>query len=149
MDSGVRTVGNREEMQAVAAEIAQQLNGGDVILLYGELGSGKTTFVQGLARALGITTGPVTSPTFVIVSEYAVGEVRGITTLIHVDLYRLDATIAAADPAVRDVIEQASDPGRLTIIEWADRLGDATPVGAKKISFQHGKSSHEHLIYSS
>lgn len=144
MDSGVKKVSSREAMQSVAAEIAKQLKSGDMLLLYGELGSGKTTFVQGLARALGITD-PVTSPTFTIVGEYVVAAHPTITTLVHVDLYRLDEKNAARDPAVRDVLERAHDPGRLTVIEWADRLGEAALTGARKISFAHGESPDERL----
>src|SRR5688572_16710976 len=99
-----RIVSTPTALQEIAAEMASTLKSGDVLLLYGELGSGKTTFVQGLARALGITDS-VTSPTFTIVGDYAVnflplseGEQEGvgkrITTLVHVDLYRLEEETA-------------------------------------------------------
>jgi tRNA threonylcarbamoyladenosine biosynthesis protein TsaE len=142
-------------MQTLAAEVARNLTSGDILLLYGELGSGKTTFVQGLARALGIT-GPVTSPTFTIVGEYAVPPAfakasagrpdKGIFTFVHVDLYRLDEKNAASDPAVRDVLERVQDPGRLTVIEWADRLGEQAPKKPQRIGFQHGKTPEERIL---
>lgn len=144
MDS--RVIKSVEEMNTLAAQIAGELGAGEVLLLYGELGSGKTTFVQGLARALGITD-PVTSPTFTIVSEYAIqGGARGVSTLVHVDLYRLEEETAANDPAVRDILERASDPGRLTVIEWTDRLGESAPKTAQRISFEHGVTAVERIL---
>src|ERR1035437_1534068 len=72
-----------EETQALASALAAELKSGAVLALHGELGSGKTCFVQGLARALGVRQ-PVTSPTFTIVNEY-----RGRCPLVHMDLYRI------------------------------------------------------------
>lgn len=138
----IRTV---EAMHRLAEKIAVKLRGGDTLLLYGELGSGKTTFVQGLARALSIAD-PVTSPTFVIASEYGAVNHPFIKTFVHVDLYRLDSATAAGDPAVRDALECASDSGRLTVIEWADRLGAAAPAGARKITFQPGRAPNERIL---
>lgn len=138
-----------------AAKVVDKLSGGAVLLLYGELGSGKTTFTQGVARRLGIIE-PVTSPTYNIVAEYffrpaVLSEVvdeaeMKINHLVHVDLYRLELGRAANDPAMMDVLEQAQEPGRLTIIEWADRLGDEVPDGAQKIFFEYGKTENERLI---
>lgn len=145
MANHVKTIQTAEEMQAVAEELVQSLNSGDVLLLYGELGAGKTTFVQGLARALGITDS-VTSPTFTIVGEYTVSAHPTITTLAHVDLYRLEEENAAHDPAVRDVLERAQDPGRLTVIEWADRLGETALKKAQRIGFQHGEISEVRIL---
>lgn len=144
-------------MQNLARDMVSTLRSGDVLLLYGELGSGKTTFVQGLARALGIAD-HVTSPTFTIVGEYSVGdqaapqgeprsaEREGVDTLVHVDLYRLEEKTAAQDPAVRDVLDRAGDPGRLTVIEWADRLGEEIPKTSQRIGFKHGEMSEERSL---
>jgi tRNA threonylcarbamoyladenosine biosynthesis protein TsaE len=154
-----RVVTSVEDMNAVAAEVARQLQAGQIVLLYGELGAGKTTFVQGLAKALGIEES-VTSPTFVIASEYNVpppspreasgrsGDKggRGVLTLAHVDLYRLEENQASRDPAVRDVLDRAADPGRLTVIEWADRLGESGPKTAQRISFKHGETAEERKL---
>ena len=145
MDHGPVVVQSAGELQALAATIVKELTAGSMLLLYGELGAGKTTFVQGLARALGITDS-VTSPTFVIASEYTIQNHPTITTLVHVDLYRLQEGKAANDPAVRDVVERASDPGRLTVIEWADRLGEDAPASAHHISFEHGKTPTERIV---
>lgn len=148
-----RIIYSVSEMHNAAAEVAEKLRGGGTLLLYGELGTGKTTFVQGLARVMGIAE-PVTSPTFVIASEYSIhslpprrgGGQEGVDTLVHVDLYRLDSATAAGDPAVRDALERAADPGRLTVIEWADRLGAAVPAGARKIAFRHGQRPNERIM---
>jgi tRNA threonylcarbamoyladenosine biosynthesis protein TsaE len=93
----------------IAARVAKSLHAGDVVLLQGELGSGKTVFVRGAAAALG-HSGPVTSPTFAIGNLYA-GEAGEIA---HLDLYRL-AEIGVADEAVLD---DFLTPGRIAFVEW-------------------------------
>lgn len=140
------TVRSVAQMQEFAAEVARELRGGEVLLLCGELGSGKTTFVQGLARALGVAE-PVTSPSFTIAAEYPVESHETITRLVHVDLYRLDARASTRDPAVADVLESVSEAGRLTVIEWADRLGEAFPAGAQRIYFRHGRRPSERVVH--
>ncbi len=132
-------------MKQFAQQMKAEVRGGEVVLLIGELGSGKTTFVQGLARAVGIGE-PVTSPTFTIVGEYDVPVGAHFKRLVHVDLYRLEAKEAQADPAIQEVLEQGSDPDRLTLIEWADRLGGKIPPGAWELYFQHGANSNERFI---
>lgn len=147
---GERIIVSVAAMQDFAAEVAQTLHGGELLLLTGELGAGKTTFVQGLARALGVTV-PVTSPTFTIVSEYPValpinqGKKRvSITTLVHVDLYRLAEGTVDTDPAVRDVLDRAIEPERITVIEWADRLHHPPP--AQTITFEPGEQPGVRLV---
>jgi tRNA threonylcarbamoyladenosine biosynthesis protein TsaE len=97
------------ETEAVAAELAERLHAGDVVLVSGELGSGKTTFVRGAARALGVE-GAVTSPTFTIGQVYAG---RGIE-VAHLDLYRL-ATLDHEDPGLLD---DYLTPARVGFVEW-------------------------------
>lgn len=140
-----RVIKSVAEMNTAAIEMLEQLGDAHLLLLYGELGSGKTTFVQALAKALGISE-RVTSPTFVIVSEYAVQNHPSIKTLVHVDLYRLEGEQVESDPAVRDVLERADDPLRLTVIEWADRLGENAPKTAQRISFEHGPTPTERTL---
>jgi tRNA threonylcarbamoyladenosine biosynthesis protein TsaE len=97
-----------QETEAAGAELAQQLTPGDVVLVSGELGSGKTTFVRGACQALGVD-GPVTSPTFTI------GQVLGESPEIaHLDLYRL-GSLAAEDPALLD---DYLTPERVGFVEW-------------------------------
>jgi tRNA threonylcarbamoyladenosine biosynthesis protein TsaE len=98
-----------DETESLAAELAGSLHDGDVVLLRGELGSGKTTFVRGAARALGVN-GPVTSPTFSIGHRY---RARALT-VSHLDLYRL-AGLEHEDPGLLDDYLGA---GRIAFVEW-------------------------------
>jgi tRNA threonylcarbamoyladenosine biosynthesis protein TsaE len=97
------------ETEALGAELAAVLKDGDVVLVSGELGSGKTTLVRGAARALGVTV-PVTSPTFSIGHRYRATSV----TVSHLDLYRL-AGLEHEDPALLD---DYLGPGRIAFVEW-------------------------------
>jgi tRNA threonylcarbamoyladenosine biosynthesis protein TsaE len=99
--------------------LAERLHAGDVLLLYGDLGAGKTAFVRGLARGLGAPDEDVSSPTFTLVQEY-----RGERlTLFHADLYRLTPA-EAADLALHEIGEDG-----VLAIEWADRLaGPPSPT---------------------
>jgi tRNA threonylcarbamoyladenosine biosynthesis protein TsaE len=101
------------ETAAVGHDLARSLERGSVVLLYGDLGAGKTAFVRGLAQGLGTDPRDVTSPTFVLVQEYRGGRLR----LIHVDLYRVD------DPREIDDLglEEIGAEGVLAI-EWAEKL---------------------------
>jgi tRNA threonylcarbamoyladenosine biosynthesis protein TsaE len=102
--------------QAIGIELGDSLAAGSVILLTGELGSGKTTLVQGLAQGLGIVD-PIVSPTFTIINEYFSGRLP----LYHLDLYRLDP--AEVDELNLDTYWQGIEtaPG-IMAIEWAERL---------------------------
>jgi tRNA threonylcarbamoyladenosine biosynthesis protein TsaE len=106
---------SEEETSAAGERLAASLSPGDVVLLYGELGAGKTAFVRGMARGVGANADDVSSPTFTLVQEYA-----GIrATLYHVDLYRLE-------PAEVDDLgleELVSGEG-IVAIEWAERWRD-------------------------
>ena len=96
---------------SVAADLAGVLRMGDLLLLTGEIGSGKTTFIQSLALSLGVTEA-VTSPTFVLHAIYESGRVP----LSHVDLYRLDTNAEVETLGFEDYLETA-----VTAVEWADR----------------------------
>ncbi|HEY3161567.1 MAG TPA: tRNA (adenosine(37)-N6)-threonylcarbamoyltransferase complex ATPase subunit type 1 TsaE [Vicinamibacterales bacterium] len=110
--------GSESDTQAIARELAATLRAGDVLLLAGELGAGKTTFVKGLAAGLGIDPGDVSSPTFTLLHEYRGGRL----TLYHADLYRLDRT------ATEDLgLEEAGVRDGVLAIEWPDRLTHDVP----------------------
>src|ERR1051326_7937797 len=89
-----RETATPEETEAAGAELARKLEPGDLVLVAGELGSGKTTFVRGAAKALGVTD-PVTSPTFTIGQVYGGGDIE----MAHIDLYRLHS-LSGEDPAL-------------------------------------------------
>jgi tRNA threonylcarbamoyladenosine biosynthesis protein TsaE len=103
------------ETESLGAELAGSLAEGDVVLVQGELGAGKTTLVRGAARALGVTD-PVTSPSFSIGHRYRGGRV----TVSHLDLYRLD-TLEHEDPAL---LSDYLGPGRIAFVEWPRAAGD-------------------------
>ena len=96
---------------AIAAALAGLSRSGDVILLAGEMGAGKTAFAQGFGRALGVTE-PITSPTFTLVHSYDTGG----PTLHHVDLYRLDQLAEVADLALGELAEFDG----IVLVEWGD-----------------------------
>ena len=107
----IETAAEQETEQAGEA-LARTLTRGDVVLLYGELGAGKTAFVRGMARGLGANTEDVSSPTFTIIQEYAAAS----ATLFHVDLYRLEPA-EIEDLGLDDML----DAGGIVAIEWAGR----------------------------
>ena len=113
-----------DDTMCIAAEFADTLQGGEFIAMYGDLGAGKTAFVQGLAKALGITQ-HVTSPTFTIVNEY-----EGRLVLYHFDVYR----IADPDEMYEIGYEDYLDSGGVCIVEWAELIEELFPEDYIKIS---------------
>ena len=110
---------SEEETSAAGERFAVRMRPGDVVLLHGDLGAGKTAFVRGLARGLGASPDEVSSPTFTLVQEY-----RGRLTLYHVDLYRLKP-IEVADLGLDELTEDHA----VVAVEWAGRWADA-PLNA-------------------
>ena len=105
------------QTEALAAQFAELSGTGDLVLLTGGIGAGKTVFARGFARALGITE-PVTSPTFVLHTIYASGRLA----MNHFDLYRLEAEEEVDELAIWEFMEDA-----VTLVEWADRSGGFQP----------------------
>jgi len=103
--------------QTLAARLARWLGPGDVVALSGDLGAGKTCFIQGLAAGLGVAE-PVASPTFVLIAEYV-----GRLPLHHVDLYRTGSLEEIRALGLEELID---GPG-VTVIEWAERAGPLLP----------------------
>lgn len=127
-----REVQSESEEDTVNAgrEFASQVRVGDVVLLSGALGAGKTAFVRGLAQGLAADPSDVSSPTFTIIQEY-----RGNVVLQHADLYRL------APAEVDDLgLEELMESGVLAV-EWPDRWASA-PANAIRISIEPGKGDH-------
>ena len=117
-----------DETEAAAAELAERLQPGDLVLVAGELGSGKTTFVRGAARALGVTD-QVTSPTFTIGQVYAGGTVE----VAHIDLYRL-RSLSGEDPALLD---DYLTPERVGFVEWPEIATPELGRAAARVTIEH------------
>jgi len=111
------------ETEAVGKALAATLAAGDVVLIEGDLGAGKTVFVRGLAAGLGVDPDEVSSPTFTLLHEYRGGR----TTLYHADLYRLDRA-ETADLG----LEETGSAGVLAV-EWPDRLGEPGPAPVRVV----------------
>jgi len=119
------------ETEALAARLAERLGPGDVVTISGELGAGKTTFVRGAARALGVA-GPVSSPTFTIGHRY-----DAPTPVAHLDLYR----IAGLDPEEWGDLEPYFD-GTVAFVEWPEHGGDWLPEARAVVTLGHVDESH-------
>lgn len=116
------------ETSSLAEALAAGFRGGEVVLLTGDLGAGKTAFVKGLARGLGVDPGEVVSPTFVLLTRYP-----GRLTLHHADLYRL-----AGGGDEREIgLEELPGPDGVLAVEWAERLGGTPWPGALQVSLEH------------
>lgn len=119
------------ETEALAAEVAARLEAGDVVAVSGELGAGKTTFVRGAARALGVTE-PVSSPTFTIGHRYAAP-----VPVAHLDLYR----VRGLDPEEWGDLEPYFD-GTVAFVEWPEHAGDWLPRPRVVVTLEHVDLEH-------
>ena len=119
---------SESDTYTIAAEFAATLNGGEIVLLSGELGAGKTAFVKGLAAALGITD-EVTSPTFTLMNVY-----RGALTLYHFDVYRLHSGEEAYAAGLTEFFGEA---GSVSCIEWWENVADAIVGDTIKITINY------------
>jgi len=117
------------ETEALGAELAAALRPGDVVLVRGEVGAGKTTLVRGAARALGVT-GPVTSPTFSIGHRYRAADGAGVS---HLDLYRL-AGLEHEDPGLLD---DYVGPGRIAFVEWPEEGSPELAAARLVVTLSH------------
>jgi len=126
-----------DETRAVAARLAGDVRPGDLLLLEGDLGAGKTAFVQGLAAALG-SPEPVTSPTFTLAHRYRGGRL----TVHHLDAYRLETIDEAADLGLDELL----DDDAVTVIEWGDRLRAVLPGDRLEIAFRLGEGDDDRTL---
>lgn len=121
------------ETQNIAEKIAKSLRGGEVICLYGDLGFGKTTFIQGLAKGLGIK-GRIISPTFIIMRSYKISLNNNLSNLqffYHVDLYRINHEQEIIDIGLSDILGK---PENVVTIEWPEKMKNLLPE--KRINIQ-------------
>ena len=117
LPTGRWTAESREQTFELGRKLGERLSGGEVLLLAGPLGAGKTVFVKGLSSALGLDPEDVSSPSFTLVNRYGEGRL----VLYHLDLYRLAEGHAAAHAVELD--ELLADERAVIVIEWAERMG--------------------------
>ncbi len=124
-----------KETEDLAEELSKNLNGNEIIALYGGLGVGKTAFTRGLARGLGVEDS-VSSPTFAIVNEYA-----GTYKLFHFDMYRIESWNDLYSIGFFDYIGNG-----VVVIEWSENIEGALPDDSVKIEIANGSSENERII---
>lgn len=125
-----------EETEAIGEKLAGALQGNEVIALYGGMGMGKTAFVRGLARGLGVST-EVSSPTFALVHEY-----RGRIPLYHFDMYRVGGWDDLYSTGFFDYL----DSGAVLVIEWSENIEAALPDGVIRITLEKGNGEQERTL---
>lgn len=125
-----------DDTRALAAELAPFAQAGDLILLEGGLGTGKTAFVQGFAKGLGVTD-RVTSPTFVLVRSYA-----GRLPMVHLDVYRLDKLQELVDLGIAELLDEDG----VTLIEWGDVVTPALPADYLEVRLEPGDGEDERRV---
>lgn len=123
---------SEKETYSIAGMVALKASPGDVFALFGELGSGKTTFTKGFGSALGIER-HMTSPTFVISKEYIVRSSR-IKKLVHVDCYRLSCGEDAENIGLDEYLNGGE---AVLLLEWPDRIEEILPENVKRIHFEY------------
>lgn len=136
------------ETQQLGESFAQKLKGGEVIALHGDLGSGKTTFVQGLAKGLGIAQ-RIISPTFIIMRTYRVGEAfvtKGINHFYHVDLYRIENE---QDISGLGLLELMNNPENVVVIEWPEKMENLLPDDRIDFIFRYLGDDQREIIKNS
>ncbi len=143
-----RTVHTTEEMQALAAETVATVtraprSGARVLALYGDLGAGKTTFTQGIARALGIEE-TIISPTFIIERAYKIPKGAPFAHLVHIDCYRFESPDEARHLGWDRLI---ADADALIVVEWAERIEALLPADAVKLRFEYEGEGARRVIF--
>ena len=125
-----------EETKRLAAALAELTRPGDVVLLAGDLGAGKTAFAQGFGAALGVTE-PITSPTYTLVSQYS-----GRLELNHLDVYRLEQVTEVLDLGLAEML----DEGGVTLIEWGDTIIPVLPADFLEVRLRLGEGDDDRVV---
>ena len=123
--------------RALGAALAELARPGDLVLLVGDLGAGKTAFAQGFGRGLGLE-GPITSPTFTLARQYEGGRLL----LHHIDVYRLEQMEEVFDVGLPELL----DEGAVTLIEWGDAIAPALPSDFLEIRIAFGAGDDDRTI---
>jgi len=127
---------SEQDTAAIGRELGATLAAGDVVLLHGDLGAGKTAFVRGLAEGLGVDAQEVSSPTFTLVQEYRGGRLP----LFHVDLYRLNDPREIDDLGLDEIAEDG-----VLAIEWAERH-PRPPRGVVRVRIEHAGETERRIV---
>jgi tRNA threonylcarbamoyladenosine biosynthesis protein TsaE len=125
-----------DDTRALAAEIAQLSGPGDILLLAGDLGAGKTAFTQGFGAALGVTS-PITSPTFTLMRTY-----EGRHRIHHFDVYRLDQLQEVVDLGMWEML----DDGAIVLVEWGDVVAPALPADFLEVRLELTAADDERML---
>lgn len=134
---------NEKETLEFAKKFAKKLRGGEVLLLLGDLGSGKTTFVKGLAQALRVKE-KITSPTFVLLKVYKVRKVHKVKNFVHVDAYRLKTGQDLLDIGLGEWLGR---PDTVVAIEWGEKIKPLLKgMRFWQVDFKHGEKESERVI---
>lgn len=136
MNTTVVHTGSAGTTQAVAARLATLVGPGDLIVLCGDLGAGKTTFTQGFGEALGVTS-PVTSPTFTLANRY-----EGVLIVNHLDVYRLAHIAEVEDLGLAELVDDRA----VTLIEWGDAIAGALPGGYLEVRIRLGDGTDDRTL---
>lgn len=122
----------------IAAQLTKEISGG-IIALSGELGTGKTTFIQGFARSLGIKE-KIISPTFILIRQHKIPKTN--RTLYHIDLYRLEKTPEVKELGLEEIW---SNPKNIVLIEWAEKIENLLPQNTLSIKIKKGKGNIRYI----
>lgn len=126
------------ETDRLGRRIGRALQGGETLALYGDLGTGKTALVRGMAEGLGASPQAVSSPTFVLIHEY-----HGRLRLAHADLYRLDS----AEDLRHTGLSEYDDGGTVTAIEWAEKAGADLPADRLEVYLRHRSPTAREIVF--
>lgn len=129
MNPNIVNTQNLKETQDFASNFAKNLKAGDILCLYGDLGSGKTSFVQGLALGLGINR-RIISPTFIIARQYEMGDLN----FYHIDLYRTQTTDDLFSIGLDEILENKNN---IVAIEWSEKLLELLPKKRIDLKFEY------------
>ncbi len=125
------------ETRSAGEALAAALKVGDIVLLHGDLGMGKTVFARGLAAGLGVDPGEVRSPTFTLVNPY-----HGRLTVYHVDLYRIEGTKDLDELGLEEILGGDG----VAVVEWAERLGPYRPRRCVEVRIEDGGGSARRIV---
>jgi tRNA threonylcarbamoyladenosine biosynthesis protein TsaE len=136
-----RTADSPDATRDVGRQLASLLEPGDIVLVEGDLGAGKTTFVQGLADGLGVE-GPVASPTFTLMRVLVCGEGRAVRRLLHADLYRLDHLQEVVDLGLVELVDEDA----VAAVEWGDAGAPVLGNEVLEVLLEPGAGENDRVI---